>query len=369
MKTKLLVLLLSVLTIPAIGQATRKILVEEFTGDWCGYCPEGHEILDNIITNNPNRIVAVGMHYNDFLESSYSLAMVSNLSVAAYPRAAVDRFTYSGGNAFVMSRSYWTGAVAARLNVSSPVTININPSYNPGTRILNVTVDYTFLSGYGEDTRITCLLIEDSISSSQTNYYNTTSGSPFYGLGNPIPNYQQLHTQVALLSADNWGDINHPATVASGQSFSKSYSYTLPATMNDDHVKIVAFINERVGASPTQSSGTEILNSEVKSIWASATGMSEVSFDGSLQVSPNPFSMLASIGFNLRESVNVNAYITDLNGKFIKQLINEKRASGKHDIFWAGDDESGQSVSGGIYLVHITTPFSKLTSKLVYMPN
>ncbi len=369
MKTKLLVLLLSVLTIPAIGQATRKILVEEFTGDWCGYCPEGHEILDNIITNNPNRIVAVGMHYNDILESSYSLAMVSNLSVAAYPRAAVDRFSYSGGNAFVMSRSYWTGAVAARLNVSSPVTINISPNYNPTTRVLNIAVDYTFLSAYNEETRITCILIEDSISSSQTNYYNTTVGSPFYGLGNPIPNYQQLHTEVALLSADNWGDANHPVNVAAGQSFIKTYTYTLPPTMNDDHVKIVAFINERVGSSPTQSSGTEILNSEVKSIWASATGMNEISFDGGLQTSPNPFNTLTSFAFNLRENVNVNAYITDLNGKFIKQLINENRAAGKHDIFWAGDDESGQLVSGGIYLVHITTPYSKLTSKVVFMPN
>lgn len=369
MKTKLLLSVLFLLSLHVSGQATRKILIEEFTGDWCGYCPDGHEILENITTANPNRIVAVGMHYNDFLETNYSLAMVSNLSVAAYPRAAVDRVTYSGGNAFVMSRSYWTGAVAARLNVSSPLTININPSYNPTTRNLNVTIDYTFLSGYGEETRITCLLIEDSISSSQTNYYNTTAGSPFYGMGNPIPNYQQLHTQVALLSADNWGDINNPTTVASGQSFSKTYSYTLPSTMNDDHVKIVAFINERVGPSPTQSTGTEILNSEVKSIWASATGMSEISFDGNLQTSPNPFSTLTAIGFQLRENAQVNGYITDLNGKLVKQLINENRTAGKHDIFWAGDDESGQYVAGGIYLVHITTPSSKLTSKVVYIPN
>ena len=368
MKSKLLILFLFLLSLHTQGQTTRKILVEEFTGDWCGYCPEGHEILEDIITSNPNRVVAVGMHYNDFLQTSYSSAMATNLSVAAYPRAAVDRFTYPGGNAFVMSRGYWAGAVAARLNVTSPVSINITPSYNSSSRVLNVTVDYTFLIGYGEETRVTCLLIEDSISSSQTNYFNTTTGSPFYGLGNPIPNYQQMHAQVAFLSADNWGDVNNPAAVASGQSFTKTYSYTLPSSINADHVKIVAFINEHVGASPTMSSGTEILNSEVKSIWATTTGVNEISFDGAINVSPNPFSTLAKFGFQLKDDATVAADITDLNGRLIKHLINEKRSAGSHEIFWGGNNESGQQVPGGIYLIHLATPASQFTTKVVYIP-
>ena len=137
--------------------------------------------------------------------------------------------------------------------------------------------------------------------------------------------------------------------------------------MNADHVKIVAFINERVGASPVMSSGTEILNAEVKSIWASTTALNEISFDGGLAVSPNPFSTLATFSFNLKENTLVNAYITDLNGQLVKQLINEPRSAGKHDIFWGGNDQSENQVAGGVYLINIVTPTSKLTSKVVYI--
>ncbi|HNA17472.1 MAG TPA: T9SS type A sorting domain-containing protein, partial [Ferruginibacter sp.] len=185
----------------------------------------------------------------------------------------------------------------------------------------------------------------------------------------PIPNYQQMHAQVVLLSADNWGDVNNPATVASGQSFTKTYTYTLPSTIYANHVKIVAFINERVGSSPVMSSGTEILNAEVKSIWATTTGVEEQAFDGAISVSPNPFSTIAAFAFQLKDEATVHAYITDLNGRLIKNLINEKRLVGKHEVFWGGDNETSQQVQGGVYLIHITTPTSKITSKVVYMPN
>ena len=32
----------------------RKVLFEEFTGNWCGWCPRGHIILENILHENAN---------------------------------------------------------------------------------------------------------------------------------------------------------------------------------------------------------------------------------------------------------------------------------------------------------------------------
>lgn len=351
---KLSYVLFCLLSLQVSAQVNRKILVEEFTGTWCGYCPEGHYILDGIETSNPNKIVPVGMHYNDIFEIPYSLAMSTNLAVAAYPRAAVDRFTYSGGNAFVMSRGYWVGAVAARLNVSSPVSININRTFNTSTRILDITVDYTFAAAVNDETRLTVLLVEDNLSSSQSNYMNTTTGSPFFGLGNPIPNYLQKDVARELLSSDDWGDANHPTTVAAGASYTKTFSFNVPSTWNENNVKIVAFINKKIGTAPVASTGTEILNAERSSIIGSTSATVENQAPVSeMKASPNPFKDLTSVSFRLDQSSLVNAYVTDMTGKVVAPLIHEERNAGNHEIFWGGTTEDFVKVPAGIYFIHI----------------
>ncbi|MFN0187960.1 MAG: Omp28-related outer membrane protein, partial [Bacteroidia bacterium] len=350
---KLICLLLLGFSIQATAQVNRKILVEEFTGTWCGYCPDGHYILGNIEAAYPNTIISAGMHITDALTIPYATAVDAALGVAGYPRAAIDRFTYPSGNAFVMSRGYWLGAVTARLNVTSPVSVNISKTFNTTTRILNVTVDYTFVSSINEETRITCLLLEDNISTSQTNYYNTTTGSPFYGLGNPIPNYLQKDVVRASLTVDSWGDVNNPTSVSAGSSYSKTFTYTVPSGWDENNVKILAFINKKVGASPVPSSGTEILNAESIGI-TGTTSLNENNQEISeIKASPNPFSDITSISFQLEKNTRVRAYVTDVTGKTMANLIDEERSAGPHQIFWGGTDNNFVSLSSGLYFINI----------------
>ncbi|MBL7765374.1 MAG: Omp28-related outer membrane protein [Chitinophagaceae bacterium] len=362
---RILLLCASVMMIQSVqAQVARTVLIEEFTGTWCGYCPDGHLKLKAIEDANPGRVISVGMHNADQFTIPYETAMENALGVAGFPRAAVDRFTYPGGNAFVMSRSYWQGAFAARLNVSSPVEINITPSYNSGSRLLNVTVNYTFKSAVTDETRITCLLVEDSLSSSQANYDNTTTGSPLYGLGNPIPDYKQKNVAVYLLSADSWGDANHPASVTANSSYSKSYSYTLPSTMNANQIKIVAFINKKIGASPVVSTGTEILNAQYTDINTS-TAVNDIPKNITHQAChPNPFADITALDFNLAKDGIVKAYITDIYGRVVNELCNEYRVAGSHSLFWGGTTAQFGAVNNGIYLFHVLAGNEHIVEKV-----
>ena len=38
---------------------TKKVLIEEFTGAWCGYCPDGAYRLENLINSNAENIIGV----------------------------------------------------------------------------------------------------------------------------------------------------------------------------------------------------------------------------------------------------------------------------------------------------------------------
>jgi Outer membrane protein Omp28 len=358
------------ISMSATAQVNRKILVEEFTGTWCGYCPDGHYILDNIEAANPNKVISSGMHVGDALTIPYTTAIDANLGVAGYPRAAIDRVTYSGGNAFVMSRGYWAGAVAARLNVTSPVSINITKTFNATTRLLDVTVEYTFVNAINDETRLTCLLIEGDIPTSQSNYMNTTTGSPFFGLGNPIPNYLQKDVVRALLSTDNWGDANHPTSVTAGSNFTKTYSYTIPQGWNENNVKITAFINKKIGAVPVPSSGTEILNAESIQIIGGTTSINENNTDlSNLKASPNPFSEITSISFQLKKATRIKAFITDLTGKVVHNLVDEERTAGSHQIFWGGTDENYSKLNSGLYFFHVVGDDFNSSTKVMLMNN
>ena len=43
--------------------------------------------------------------------------------------------------------------------------------------------------------------------------------------------------------------------------------------------------------------------------------------------------------------------IFDTNGKWIKNLVGSQMSKGKHVVTWSGDDDNGNIISSGTYLV------------------
>ena len=44
----------------------KNVILEEFTGIHCGYCPDGHKIANNIVTSNPGRVFLINIHSGSF---------------------------------------------------------------------------------------------------------------------------------------------------------------------------------------------------------------------------------------------------------------------------------------------------------------
>jgi hypothetical protein len=82
---------------------------------------------------------------------------------------------------------------------------------------------------------------------------------------------------------------------------------------------------------------------------------------------PNPFSGRAQILFDLPESGPVKIRIFDLQGRVVKNLLQETKDPGRYSAFWAGDNDAGQSVAPGIYFYRLETQSRTDTKKLVKM--
>ncbi len=64
---------------------------------------------------------------------------------------------------------------------------------------------------------------------------------------------------------------------------------------------------------------------------------------------PNPFNLSTTIEFSIQNDSKIELSVYNIKGQKIKTLMNNAFTKGNHSVIWNGDDESGKSVSSGIY--------------------
>ena len=79
---------------------------------------------------------------------------------------------------------------------------------------------------------------------------------------------------------------------------------------------------------------------------------------------PNPVSQSTNITYSVPQPGKVSLKIYDMMGKLIKTLVNAKVAAGTYHIPWNANDENGNTLSSGIYLLRLNTGSYSETKKL-----
>lgn len=73
----------------------------------------------------------------------------------------------------------------------------------------------------------------------------------------------------------------------------------------------------------------------------------------SANVYPNPTSESSNISFNLPSTGLTDIFITDSQGKLIKQLLCKKMSQGCHSLTWDLTSNQGMHCSNGLYFIVI----------------
>jgi len=71
--------------------------------------------------------------------------------------------------------------------------------------------------------------------------------------------------------------------------------------------------------------------------------------DFKLSNSPNPFNPFTTINFSIQNDSDVEISIYNIRGQKIKTLVQNEYTKGLHSIIWNGNNESGKSISSGVY--------------------
>jgi hypothetical protein len=88
--------------------------------------------------------------------------------------------------------------------------------------------------------------------------------------------------------------------------------------------------------------------------------------DNKLHIYPNPFSAHTFISFKTKTPGDIVAVVSDMNGRHIKTLMDARTSGGEYSITWKGDDNNGNAVPKGTYIINVSLNGQvKTTGKIV----
>ena len=234
---------------------TKKVLLEEFTGSWCGYCPSGAEILQNLM--NSYSVIGVALHSSDDMSIAHTSVLESFYPSSGYPSGMVDRINFDG--IVGLNRGYWSYITEQQLQKSAICGLAINSEISGDS--VNIQIRSAFDTTMTmENYNLNVYIIEDDVQGEgygydQRNYYNDDAESSFYQLGDPIINYK--HNQTLRKVLTNTYGIPFTTSSSPGIEFIDNFKEDI-TNFNKNKLSVVAFITYN-GATATNH---EVLNAQ-----------------------------------------------------------------------------------------------------------
>ena len=252
-------------TFVSTSPENKNVILEEFTGISCTYCPDGHRIGQDLHDQNPNDVFLINIHTGGYaspqgpgtdFNTSFGAAIAGQSNLSGYPAGTVNRhqFSMTQGGGTAMSRGDWGAAATQMLGQSSPVNVGLQADINMGTNTLTVNVEVYYTGSQTvSSNKLNIAIVQNGILGPQTggSSFNPTAIDPATGL------YTHNHMLRHMLTGQ-WGDAI--TSISTGDLYTNSYTWNIPADINGvavdpTNLAVVAFVNE---GNQEILSGTEI---------------------------------------------------------------------------------------------------------------
>ncbi len=223
----------------------RNVIIEEFTGKHCTWCPEGQMVANAIAKENPGRVFVVNIHTGPFspvtfpnLNTDDGAAMMDSYQLAAFPAAFVNRTSE-----YEIGREQWSTYALNQLSQTAECNIDGQVVINPQTREAAVNVEVYYTSDNSEENNyLTVMMIQDDIVGDQEGgHYNPEQ----YINGE----YHHMHVLRDIVTP-TWGEMISPTT--EGTLITKTYNFMIPEVIGDPNganvdinkLSFLAFVTE-----------------------------------------------------------------------------------------------------------------------------
>ena len=227
---------------PSKTNFKRRVLLTQFTGTGCGYCPNMVNALYQVtsVKSLNDKIVLAAAHLYNANDPAYLLdakTLDNSLGVQGFPCIYADL-----NNATATSASY--AAVTKLINDSYARTeakggIAVNSKYyeQEGYIVLHATVKANTSTAF----RIGAWLLEDNISGVQANYGTT----PLAGVN------LDIHNNCIRFADSQYSNMDYSgvflANIEAGKTASKWFAFKMEKNWKPENLRVIVFISTKEG--------------------------------------------------------------------------------------------------------------------------
>ncbi len=327
-----------------LNAAPKKVLIEQFTGAWCGYCPDGSVKMDEILQQYPGKVYGVKFHNGDKMAIPETDIIGAALGLTGYPTGNVDRTPVNaGGKTVIMiDRSAWKQVVEYQLQQTAPVEVKLDWAYDEATGEIIASITGEFDQAVTNEVRFNVYVIEDEVTGSgtgwdQRNYYNNSAGHPYYQKGDPVKNYKHMAVVRATLGGP-WGAENSiPLPIPAGTKAKYAFTIKKGDSWNINKIRLIGMV-----VNYTQNS-RQILNSTEGVKIKSNTSITQI---GNL-LDASPKGTTPTVKFTIK---NNNTSAKNYNFNFTKSSSTNWKAT------FEPNENSVTVPAGGTYEVTMKMP-------------
>ena len=335
----------------------KRVLIEEATGTWCGYCPRGAVYTEQIDTVHQDYAIVVAVHNSDPMANAAYDAGIGSL-IGGYPSGCVDRKSND------VDPTNFEATYQDRINDVSPADVGVSATYNAVTRQVDINVSTTFAANLTSDFRLNAVIVEDDVTGTtsgyaQVNYYSGAA-TALIGAGlnwqtapDPVPAASMHYNFVGrdILGGFDGQPGSLPSSVSASTTYYYTFNYTLPATWDETKIRVIGMLQD--------ASTGHVLNS-IRSPYLATTGLSTLNADNfSMTLFPNPADAFTQLEVSLTNSTNYTIEMTDVLGKVVYGQ-NFNGSTGKNII-----SLPVSRLNSGIYLVKVNVEGNVLTTRLM----
>jgi len=371
----------------------KRLLFEEPTGTWCGFCVRGIIYMDSMWKEHPTTTSLVSVHdYNTYdamaientLTEDYD-TWISAQTGGSYPGIYVDRtYVDDPSNIFYYYTNYSGEFAFANLSLSATIGSGSIQSSVTVTPAINLSGDY----------RVELLVSEDQVHGTtggyaQHDYYSTSSANPdvaylsqlgtMIGMGfnftdstYPVPAASMYYDFVARYTVPDMGSSPNgvaaslPASLVAGTPYTYNFSnVNIASDWISAHLHVVVLLIDD-NSSHLGSYGTVLNSISTDTTFVNPNPISDPTsvvnlppYINRANLYPNPAKDVAYLNFDLSQTTNIAVNVYDALGRLVYSVPSQEMNSGINNI-----TISTANFAAGMYNVTIQTESGITTTHL-----
>lgn len=222
----------------------KKMLIEDYTGTWCGYCPRVAYGIE-LVHQQTEDAVAVAIHRPSSNVSSAvydpynfpeAAELESTLNAAGYPKGFLNRTIR------------WTNPEPDNISQAISLTQGENPKLGVAMTAsvangsINMDVNIMFGKDFNNNLKLVVYVLENGLIYDQHNY------TSYYNDEDLLVDFVHNHVLRSCLTSILGDNIEKSATTT-GNTYTRSFNVTVPANVsNQSNLEFVAFVIDENGA-------------------------------------------------------------------------------------------------------------------------